>query len=161
MVRRFVRAVLGLQLLVGGIALAGDAAPADCAKGACTCDRGSAPCPLHYARPARRAPVPSFNVNSVGTFIGTVVAVDRVEHGQGLTGVHLRVRAGPETLLVHLGPSSFVDPKMTFAPRDQVVVKGSRSTVEDQPTVVAISVSRSGKSLDLRRDDGTPLFRLE
>jgi hypothetical protein len=154
-----------------------------CQKEGCTCDKADGgECPLHHGQAKGGAMdmhhgdgamaggmtmhhgdgamggMPKFDVATVGTFKGTVTAIDRMEHKPGMTGVHLRLRSGTENLVVHLGPSSFVDPKMTFAVNDEVEVKGSRITLHDEPTVLATTVSKGGKSLELRSHDGTPLF---
>lgn len=101
----------------------------------------------------------AFDARTVSTFQGTVTAVERVQRGPGMTGVHLRVQAGAESLEVHLGPAAYVDPRLTFAAKDAVEVQGSRVTLGGQAAVLAIRVTKGGKTLELRRADGTPLFR--
>lgn len=156
-----------------------------CQKEGCTCDKADGgECPLHHGQQMgmhhgdgamgggmtmhhgdgamgggmTMGGMPKFDVATVGTFKGTVTAIDRMEHKPGMTGVHLRLHSGTENLVVHLGPSTFVDPKMTFAVNDEVEVKGSRITLHDEPTVLATTVSKGGKSLELRSTDGKPLF---
>lgn len=151
MIRALARVTLGLALLSGAAAVAGDAA------GACHC--GTPPCNVcELHRTPRLAGRPTFDPKAVTEFEGPVTAVERVEHGQGFVGVHLRVKSGAETVVVHLGPASFVDPKARFAVDDLVAVRGSRVTFRGEPTLLAVAVKRGPTTLELRREDGTPLF---
>jgi len=160
---RLIRVVLGLSLLAGGAALADETAASTqaCPKEGCTCSQGPAsPCPVHRGKGAGLTRRPAFDAKTVATFRGTVTAVERVAHGEGLVGVHLRVQSGTQTLVVRLGPASFVDPRATFAAKDAIEVRGSKVTFDGEPTVLAMTVKKGGKAVELRRDDGTPLFRL-
>jgi hypothetical protein len=178
MFRQLIRAALGLSLLVGGSAIAEDKAMCGCGKPmeqcqkeGCTCGQGDGgQCALHAGKGmgmgmmgmhhgGMMGGMPTFDAKTVATFKGTVTSIDRVEHQKGMVGVHLRVQSGADSLVVHLGPATFVDPKMTFAVKDEVEFKGSKIAFNNESTVLATTVTRGGKSLELRKDDGTPLFR--
>lgn len=155
-------------LIILALSLAPTAALADenttgCQGESCTCGSGEGGhCPLH--RPgSKRAPKvhgPAFDANTIATMYGTITAVERETHAPGMVGVHLKVRVGQQTLTVRLGPADFVDPLMTFAEADAVQFTGSNVRVDGQPNVLATVVTRGGKTVRLREDDGTPLFRL-
>ncbi|GMU59206.1 MAG: hypothetical protein AMXMBFR34_09690 [Myxococcaceae bacterium] len=155
-----VRAVFALSLALSPLALAEDSS-AGCEGAACGCGQKGegARCPLH--RPGAKKPArPAFDANTVSTRYGTVTAVERPSHAPGLVGVHLKVQVGKQTLTVHLGPADFVDSRLSFAEKDAVQFTGSNVTWEGQPTVLATVVTRGDKTVRLRQDDGTPLFRM-
>lgn len=135
-----------------------------CQQTGCTCPAST--CPVHagHARHRGMGPgpmaMPSFDAKTVQTVRGTVVGVDRVEHRPGMVGVHLRVKVGTETLVVHAGPGSFIDPKMQFAVNDAIEATGSRLTFNAEPTLLATTITRGGKTVAIREADGTPLFRM-
>ena len=98
---------------------------------------------------------------TVETVSGEVLRIDHVPRKRG-TGmvVHLEVRAGTgETVDVRLGPAWWVDgQKVRVKENDQVEVKGSRISVGGEPVVIAAVVSKKGKTLVLRNDDGVPAW---
>jgi hypothetical protein len=134
-----------------------------CQGAGCTCGSGEGgQCPLHRPGTKRAAKVtpPAFDANTVVTMYGTVTAVERETHGPGVGGVHLKVQVGRQLLTVRLGPAEFVDPLMTFAAADAVQFTGSNVSIDGQPNVLATVVTRGEKTVRLRQDDGTPLFRM-
>ena len=159
--RTLARSALILALSLAPAAVA-DELTTDCQGAACTCGQGEgAHCPLH--RPGSKRTtlfLPAFNSNTVSTMYGTVAAVEREIHGRGLVAVHLKVKVGQQVLTVRLGPADFVDPLVTFAAADAVQFTGSNVLVDGQPNVLATEVTREGKTVRLRQDDGTPLFRM-
>jgi hypothetical protein len=161
--RFLVPSALALALAFSPVAFAGDSSTG-CQGAACTCGQKgeAAQCPLH--RPGKKAahdfPKPSFDANTISTMYGTVTAVERHTHAPGFVGVHLKVQVGKQTFTVHLGPADYVDAKLSFAEKDAVQFTGSNVTWEGQPTVLATVVTRGDKTVRLRQDDGTPLFRL-
>jgi hypothetical protein len=184
MLHHLIRVILAGSLLLAVPALAAD--PASCACGqpgaqcqqpGCACtqaDGGQCPMAGQMGKgmgmgmggPHRMGPGPmmggmaAFDAKTVETFKATVTAVERMERGPGMVGVHLRVAVGAETRVVHLGPAAYVDPKMTFAEKDEVEVTGSRVTLAGEPAVLATTVKKGGKALELRKADGAPLFRM-
>lgn len=173
-VNAFARTSLILALILSpAAALAGEPADAPgaggCEGASCTCGGENGQCPLHRpgskrAKQASQAkvdfPRPAFDANTVATMYGTVTSVERLSHGPGFVGVHLKVQVGRQLVTVHLGPAHFVDPKLSFAEKDVVQFTGSNVTFEGRPTVVATLVTRGQHTVRLREDDGTPLFRL-
>lgn len=150
--------ILALALALSPVVAPAEEAP--CEGTSCTCAGEGGRCPLHRPGSKKSFPRPAFDANSITTMYGTVTAVEREPHAPGLVGVHLKVRVGQQTLTVHLGPASFVDPKMSFTEKDLVQFTGSNVTWKGEPTVLVTVVTRGDKTVRLRQDDGTPLFRL-
>lgn len=160
------RSILTLSLLFGAAAFAADpACPCGMDKTACAtagCSCGGAMCPAHAGHAMGKGPMghamPVFDAATVTTVKGKVVALDRVEHGRGFVGVHVKVKVGDETIVVHAGPSFFIDPKLTFAVNDEIQATGSKITFEGAPTLLATTITSHGKTVEIRKADGTPLF---
>jgi hypothetical protein len=164
MLRSLARAALFLLALSLAPAVAhADEVTTGCQGDGCTCGSGEGGhCPLHRPGSKRRPTVnaPVFDANSIVTMHGTVTRVERETHAPGRVEVHLEVRVGRQTLTVRLGPADFVDPLVTFAEADAVQFTGSSVLVNGRPNVLATVITRGGKTVRLRQDDGTPLFRL-
>jgi hypothetical protein len=93
---------------------------------------------------------------------GEVLRVERVpaKRGGKGPGIHLVLKTASGELAVHLGPASYVDKQpMTFAPKDQVEVHGSRVTVGGMPALIAARVTKGSAVLQLRDDNGVPVWR--
>lgn len=102
---------------------------------------------------------PVFDAKSVVTIKGVVKDLEKHPHGPGFVGLHLKLAVGTELITAHLGPTDFVDPKLTFAVGDAVEVTGSRMTFKGTPTMLTTVVKKGTRSLELRGPDGTPRFR--
>jgi hypothetical protein len=102
-----------------------------------------------------------WDANSVTTLAGVVTAVEKYTPGRGGSsyGLRLSVKTDKETLPVILGPAAYIDQQhFAIAPKDTVEVKGSRLTIQGQPTVIAAEVKKGGQTLKLRDDKGIPLW---
>ena len=120
-------------------------------------DGATAACPGHgwMRGPGARA----FDPSSMTIFQGDIVDVQRIARGRHL-GVHLTVAMGSEQVPVHLGPDFYVDGQpLKLAKGDKVEVRGSRTTVDGQPVVIALEVRRGDQVLALRDAGGVPLWR--
>ena len=170
--RSVLRFGLSLSLLLGSGAFAADPAPCACGKGkpaaceaGCVCEGTT--CPAHAGHGmragmpmgAQKHVMPVFDPSTVTTIKGRITEIVRVEHGRNFTGVHLKVKAGDETLVVHAGPSFFIDPKMTFAVNDELEATGSRIKLDEVPTLLATQLTKGGKTVQIRTPDGKPLFK--
>lgn len=139
---------------------------AECQKAGCSCG-SPGECPMHgkmgmgmgMKHGMHAAGLPVFDAKTVTTIKGEVTAVERFAQENGPVGLHLRVKSGDATYFVALGPSPFVDPKLTFAEKDQVEVSGSKVTFDGGPALIATLVKKGDTSLKLRKPDGTPLCR--
>jgi DNA polymerase III alpha subunit len=103
---------------------------------------------------------PRYDVQTVGTFVGTVTAVGSHtgKRGNARTRVTIDTKAGPVEL--HLGPTVFLDEKkLTFAKGDQITVLGSRVKQDDgRELVIARQVTKGTQVLKLRNEEGRPLW---
>jgi hypothetical protein len=101
-----------------------------------------------------------YNPQTVETMSGEVTAVDTFSGPRGrYAGIHLTLKTAKETISVHLGPSWFLEQqKITFAPKDTVVVTGSRVPFQGKPAIIAAEVKKGDQSLKLRDANGIPLW---
>lgn len=103
-----------------------------------------------------------WDAGSVTTVAGEVIAVDKYTPGRGGSSYGLRftIKTDKETLPIILGPGWYIEQQhFAIAPKDTVEVKGSRLSIQGQPTVIAAEVRKGGQVLKLRDDKGNPLWR--
>jgi sporulation protein YlmC with PRC-barrel domain len=108
----------------------------------------------------------SYNPDAVQTIHGTVSKVDtrRVEvEGTAMEYLRLSVKADDgRTILVHVGPRSFVDRQnIIFNEGDPVTITGSLAKMGEREVLVASRIQTSDRALDLRTREGTPLWSRE
>jgi hypothetical protein len=102
-----------------------------------------------------------WDAKTVATVNGEVVSVDKYTPGRGGTsyGLRLTLKTDKETLPLILGPAWYVEQQhFTIAAKDQVEVKGSRLSIQGQPTIIAQEIKKGDKVLKLRDDKGAPLW---
>lgn len=93
-----------------------------------------------------------------GIIVGKIVAPLETSSDQ----VVLLVEAGGETWRVDLAPQWYlVRAELSPTAGEPIELLGSRVTDEEPPVLVAMEVTTSGRTLRLRSDDGTPLWRPE
>jgi len=98
---------------------------------------------------------------TIETLSGEVVAVEKYVPGRGGTsyGLRLSVRTDKETIPVFLGPAWYIEEqRIKFAANDKIEVKGSKMSIQGQPTIIAQEVKKAGAILRLRDDKGAPLW---
>jgi hypothetical protein len=79
----------------------------------------------------------------------------RAQVNQG--GVHLLVKAGADTLSVHLGPAWYLgEQPLKLAAGNVIDIRGSRITVGGSPALIAAEVRRGDNALVLRDSNGLP-----
>jgi len=102
-----------------------------------------------------------YNSKTVETITGEIVSVDRISRGGGARGgIHLSLKTQKETVSVHLGPSWYVEKQaLKLSPKDHIEVRGSRVTVDGKPAIIAAEVKKGDQTLQLRDQDGLPLWR--
>lgn len=104
---------------------------------------------------------PRFDPATVESLEGTVEEVKLLSFGRGRMGggVHLMVNTGEETLEVHLGPRFYLeDNDFEIETGEEVEVTGSRVTLAGQPALLAREIRVGEYKLELRAQDGTPLW---
>lgn len=78
---------------------------------------------------------------------------------RGMGGLHLELKSGGETVVVHLGPAAFVKEKgFTVAVGDRLDITGSRVTLDGNVVVLARQIKKDDRTLTLRDASGRPLW---
>ncbi len=98
---------------------------------------------------------------TIETLSGEVVAMDKYVPGRGGTsyGVRLSLKTEKETIPVVLGPVWYIEEqRIKFAANDKLEVKGSKMSIQGQPTIIAQEVKKGDQVLKLRDDTGAPLW---
>lgn len=101
-----------------------------------------------------------YNLKTVEEFTGKVEQIvnSNGENGQ-VKGVEIILDTGNELLLVHLGPSWFIEHQQEKIKRGQkVTVKGSKIIYKNVPIVVAEWIKRGNDMLKLRTEKGDPTW---
>jgi hypothetical protein len=118
------------------------------------------------AQPGRGQPpgggVPRYDVNTVETVRGEVIAVDTVAPGMRgrMAGVHLTLRTGGQTLPVHLGPTTYLaQQSLRVSTGETIEVRGSRVTMGGGPALIAARVTKGQQVVTLRDSTGLPAWR--
>lgn len=111
------------------------------------------------AAQGRRGPA-RYDVNTVRTVAGRIMAVDSLPSPRGLGGgLHVQLKAGDTTYEVHLGPQSYLQGKsMRLAVGDEVKVTGSLITYQQREVLLAASVTKASLTVMLRDSTGVPLW---
>lgn len=101
-----------------------------------------------------------YDATTVDTVEGNVVNVDLFSPGPGMApGVHLLLRAGDETITVHLGPAWYIENQEgQIESGDQVRVVGSRVSLDGEAVLIAAAVTRGNETLVLRDEIGVPFW---
>jgi hypothetical protein len=106
----------------------------------------------------RRA-VRLFTAQNMKTIEGKVLSVEQSTTGR--QGVHLQVQTDSgNTMTVALGPRWFVNSQQPqIKPNDQVEITGAQSQIEGQSGLIASTVRAHGELLQLRDENGRPVWR--
>lgn len=118
-------------------------------------------CPLLMAqagmRDGRGRGVRNYNRATETTVKGTVEEVTETTGRRGLAGTHLMLKTDEGTYDVHVGPSSYVSAQQfTFAKGETIETVGSKTSVSDKDVLIARQITKSGKILTLRDEQGFP-----
>jgi hypothetical protein len=98
-----------------------------------------------------------YNPQTVETVSGEVAQVQQMQGRAG--GVHLQLTTAKETLIVVLGPSSFLQQqKVKIAVGDKLEIKGSRMQHPEMAMLLAAELKKGDQVVKLRDDQGKPLW---
>ena len=76
-----------------------------------------------------------------------------------MAGMMIRVQAGKESLVAHLGPRWFLTEKgVSLATGDEVQLTGSRVTMDGAPALIVRQLRKGGTTIDLRNRVGVPMW---
>jgi hypothetical protein len=100
-----------------------------------------------------------YDSRTVETLTGEVIQVGKFNTRGGNDGACFTFKGASETLEVILGPGWYVnDQYLKIQPKDELVVKGSRVMVKGKPAIIATVVKKGDKTLNLRDENGTPVW---
>jgi hypothetical protein len=92
------------------------------------------------------------------SYTGIITGVVSVAGPDGTVGVHVNLQVDTGTIVkVHFGPAMFIGMNdFFFFADDPILVKGAYVMHDGEVALWARQVSKNGKTLTLRNDDGTP-----
>ncbi len=101
-----------------------------------------------------------YDPKTIETIGGEVERVDVITPRKGMSGgVHLVVKTDKEPISVHLGPAWYIENQdVKIQPHDKIEITGSRITFDDKPTIIAKEVKKGDEVLNLRDDNGYPVW---
>jgi hypothetical protein len=101
-----------------------------------------------------------YNISTVTTVRGEVVAVDRIRPLKGMSyGVHLTLKADSGVVSIHLGPEwYFENQDVKIVPKDILEIRGSKVVFEGSPAIIAAEVRKGDQLLKLRDENGVPVW---
>jgi hypothetical protein len=144
--------VLAAAVLVPALALAQTPAPAPAARGGF-----AEPSTAHHTMPPKpkAMPIPKWNPATVATVSGKLVGVWRDRHYGVVVGVDTDKE---DVVLLSVGPSYFIDPKITFASDDQIEATGSRVDYNGHTEMLVSTLKRGDLTVKVRTDKGKKLW---
>ena len=103
-----------------------------------------------------------YHPNAERSYGGVVSSVISVAGRDGTVGVHLNLKTAAGTIVkVQLGPAMFIGMNnFSFMADDLILVTGAEVSHDGETAVWARQISKAGKTLVLRSDDGTPRWEL-
>ncbi len=102
---------------------------------------------------------PKYDPNTVVELLATVVDVQEAQQGGPLSGVHLTVKAGSDTVHAYLGPTAFLKEfEVTFVKGDRVHLVGSKVRWHSSQIVLAREIRKESTTVYLRDKRGTPYW---
>lgn len=116
-----------------------------------------------WAAAARAAKKTQYDRGTAETLRGTVIEVEQLapRRVERLSQVHLLLKTGGETIVVKLGPESWLaQHNFTLAPGDEVNITGSMISRPRQSFFIAGEVNKGNQVLRLRDENGRPLWAL-
>ncbi len=100
-----------------------------------------------------------YDTDTVQSVTGTVQSIE-TRQLRDHSFVVLELKTAEGTLLVHLGPSAYLDQQsLKLTPGDAVTIKGSKMAMQGREMMVAAEVTKGGALLKLRDSaTGAPLW---
>jgi hypothetical protein len=99
----------------------------------------------------------NYNPATEVTVKGTVEEVTQTTGQRGWAGIHLTLKTDQGAYEVHVGPASYISAQQfAFAKGESVEVVGSKTNVGGQGVLIARQITKDGKTLTLRDEQGFP-----
>lgn len=114
-----------------------------------------------WAAAAKAAKTMQYDRGTVETLSGTVIEVERLapRRFERLSQVHLLLKTDGQTVVVQLGPQSWLaQHNFDLAPGDRVTIKGSRIDRPRRTFLIAGEVKKGNRVWFLRDENGRPLW---
>lgn len=106
-------------------------------------------------RPRRRT---RYDPATEATFHGTAEEVQDVRGTPG--GIHVQLKTESGTFDVHVGPAFYLRRKeFEILKGDVLDVTGSKLKIDDKDAILARTITKDGKTLELRDKSGLPLWQ--
>jgi hypothetical protein len=102
----------------------------------------------------------NFDPSAIEDLMGKVeeIAYAGHENGEG-RGVELLLRTDEELISVHLGPAWYLDMQSEkIKPGQKISVRGSRVMHNQEPILIAETITRGDKVLRIRSEEGYPVW---
>lgn len=101
-----------------------------------------------------------YDPKTVETIAGEVVSVERITPTKGMSyGVHVVVKTDKDNVSVHLGPGWYLENQdVKIEQKDKIEIKGSRVTFQGKPAIIAAEVKKGDETLQLRNENGFPVW---
>jgi len=118
---------------------------------------------LVAAAAAAQPPAPGkYNPATEASYAGVITGVVSVAAPDGTVGVHINLKTATGTLVkIEVGPAVFIGMNnFSFLADDLILVRGAYVSHDGDVAVWARQVSKGGKTLQLRSDDGSPRWPL-
>lgn len=98
--------------------------------------------------------------SKIETVKGTVDAVETIAPMEGMQNAVVIVLSTPkETIPVHLGPQWYIERlDLEIRKGDIITVRGSRTTCEGKPIIIAGGIEKGDQGVILRSDTGVPAW---
>jgi len=109
-------------------------------------------------------PKSSYNINynpaSVETIKGEVVSLNKISPMKGMSyGIHIMLKTNKEKVSVYLGPAwYFNNNKFFIKVKDKIEIKGSRTTYDGKPAIIAGEIKRGEETIKIRDENGYPVW---
>ncbi len=92
---------------------------------------------------------------------GTVEEVIQTTGQQGWSGVHVSLKTSQGIYEVHVGPASYLSAQhFTISKGDSLEVTGSRTKMNNKDVLIARQITKEGKTLTLRDEQGYPKWSM-
>lgn len=111
---------------------------------------------------AQRGPgmgMPRYNPKTETTLSGTIEDLQLHPGYYRGTGTHLVLKTDSGMIEVHVGPTSYIERhKFSFTKGDRIEVLGSQVKIGVKDAFLAREITKEGKNLALRDQNGVPLW---
>ena len=114
---------------------------------------------LVWAQGGSQNPRPRYDPKTEVTVAGTIEEVQLLPGHHRGTGTHLMVKTKSGTMEVHVGPTAYLEKQQfSFAKGDEIEVVGSQVKIAGTDALLARQITKAGKTLSLRDQNGIPLW---